>query len=64
MDKHPHVSILRLLFLGDVVGEPGRKAVASFIPQIREDRGVDFVVVNGENSEEVEELLLKLLLVY
>ena len=50
MDKHPHVSILRLLFLGDVVGEPGRKAVASFIPQIREDRGVDFVVVNGENS--------------
>ena len=50
MDKHPHPSILRLLFLGDVVGEPGRKAVASFIPLMREDRGVNFIVVNGENS--------------
>jgi calcineurin-like phosphoesterase len=41
---------LRLLFLGDIVGEPGRKAVAAILPRLREERGVDFIVVNGENS--------------
>ena len=50
MDKLPHNKNLRLLFLGDIVGEPGRKAVATFIPKLREDRGIDFIVVNGENS--------------
>jgi metallophosphoesterase (TIGR00282 family) len=39
-----------LLFLGDIVGEPGRKAVAAMLPRFREKRGVDFIVVNGENS--------------
>ncbi|MEA3211130.1 MAG: 2,3-cyclic-nucleotide 2-phosphodiesterase [Chthoniobacter sp.] len=42
--------MLKLLFLGDVVGEPGRRAVIEFVPKIREERGVDFVVVNGENA--------------
>ncbi|MCP4846671.1 MAG: TIGR00282 family metallophosphoesterase [Verrucomicrobiaceae bacterium] len=41
---------MRLLFLGDIVGEPGRKAVAAILPRLREERGVDFIVVNGENS--------------
>ena len=41
---------MRLLFLGDIVGEPGRKAVADILPRFRELRGVDFIVVNGENS--------------
>lgn len=41
---------MRLLFLGDVVGEPGRKAVAAFLPKIKAQRGVDFIVVNGENA--------------
>ena len=36
--------------MGDVVGEPGRKAVGDFLPKIRESRGVDFSVVNGENA--------------
>jgi len=39
-----------LLFLGDIVGEPGRKAVIERLPKIRAERGIDFVVVNGENS--------------
>ena len=39
-----------MLFLGDIVGEPGRKAVAETLPRFREARGVDFIVVNGENS--------------
>ena len=50
MEKLPHNKNLRLLFLGDIVGEPGRKAVATFIPKFREERGLDFIVVNGENS--------------
>ena len=42
--------MLKLLFLGDVVGEPGRQAVIHLVPKFREERGVDFVVVNGENA--------------
>lgn len=41
---------LRLLFLGDVFGEPGRKAVIDLIPKLKERHQIDFVVVNGENS--------------
>lgn len=41
---------LRLLFLGDVVGEPGRKAVATLLPVLKEELGVDFAIVNGENA--------------
>ncbi len=43
-------SIIRLLFLGDVVGEPGRKAVAALLPELKEELNLDFIVVNGENS--------------
>ena len=50
MEKLPHNKNLRLLFLGDIVGEPGRKAVATFVPKLREERNIDFIVVNGENS--------------
>ena len=46
----PAPGILRLLFLGDVFGEPGRRAVADFIPRLKDEAHVDFVVVNGENS--------------
>lgn len=44
------MSSLRILFLGDVVGEPGRKAVISNLERYREEEGVDFIVVNGENA--------------
>ncbi len=42
--------MLKLLFLGDVVGEPGRAAVIDMVPRFRAERGVDFVIVNGENA--------------
>jgi len=42
--------VLRLLFLGDIVGEPGRRAVIETIPWFKQERAVDFVVANGENS--------------
>jgi 2',3'-cyclic-nucleotide 2'-phosphodiesterase len=40
----------RLLFIGDVVGEPGRRAVREKLPELRERHRADLVVVNGENS--------------
>lgn len=42
--------MIRILFLGDVVGEPGRKAVIRMLPVFLKERGVDFAIVNGENS--------------
>jgi len=41
---------MRFLFLGDVVGRSGRKAVCEQLPRLRERYKLDFVVVNGENS--------------
>jgi metallophosphoesterase (TIGR00282 family) len=40
---------VRLLFVGDVVGAPGRKVLAAALPGLRERYAPDFVVVNGEN---------------
>jgi metallophosphoesterase (TIGR00282 family) len=42
--------MLRILFLGDIVGEPGRKAVISRLASIREAEEIDFVIANGENA--------------
>jgi hypothetical protein len=36
--------------VGDVVGKPGRRAVATLVPKLREQRNIDFVIANGENS--------------
>ena len=41
---------MKLIFLGDVVGEPGRDTVRHAIPILRERYSPDFFVVNGENS--------------
>ena len=41
---------MRLLFLGDVVGRTGRKAVIEQLPGLRERYKCDFVIVNGENA--------------
>lgn len=46
----PRDSALRLLFLGDIVGEPGRRAVIQNLSFIREHWSIDFIVANGENS--------------
>ena len=42
--------MLTVLFLGDVVGQPGRDAVIACLPKLKEEHAVDFIVVNGENS--------------
>ncbi len=41
---------MRLLFLGDVVGRPGRSVVLDRLPDLRERWRLDCVVVNGENA--------------
>lgn len=41
---------MRFVFLGDVVGRSGRKAVIEHLPRLRERLQLDFVVVNGENA--------------
>jgi 2',3'-cyclic-nucleotide 2'-phosphodiesterase len=40
----------RILFLGDIVGEPGRKAVIEQLPALRKELQLDFIIVNGENA--------------
>jgi metallophosphoesterase (TIGR00282 family) len=42
--------MVRILAVGDVVGRPGRRALAHFLPALRAEREVDFVIVNAENS--------------
>jgi len=42
--------MLTILFLGDVVGEPGRNAVIARLAQLKEQHGIDFTIVNGENA--------------
>ncbi len=41
---------MKILFIGDIVGEPGRKAVETILPRLREEHALDFVIANGENS--------------
>lgn len=41
---------MRILFLGDIVGEPGRKAVLKSLKSIQNEYSIDFTIVNGENA--------------
>ncbi|MDP9364280.1 MAG: YmdB family metallophosphoesterase [Chloroflexota bacterium] len=43
-------SIIRVLFVGDVVGAPGRRTVRRLLPGLRREVGADLVVANAENS--------------
>jgi 2',3'-cyclic-nucleotide 2'-phosphodiesterase len=39
----------RVLMIGDVIGKPGRLAIEQVLPDLRAERGIDFVTANGEN---------------
>lgn len=42
---------MKIAFIGDVVGKPGRRAVRELLPElINQTGGLDAVVINGENS--------------
>lgn len=40
---------IKLLFIGDIVGRPGRSACKKLIPELVKEHGIDFVIANGEN---------------
>lgn len=40
---------MKILFFGDIVGKPGRKAVAAILPKLREEHKPDLVIANAEN---------------
>ena len=42
--------MITILFIGDVVGEPGRTAVKHMLPELKREHGADFIIVNGENA--------------
>ena len=41
---------MNLLFLGDIVGKPGRDVVHTELPRLRDRLKLDFVIANGENA--------------
>lgn len=41
---------MKILFIGDIVGSPGRKAIKELLPLIKDKEKVDFVIANGENA--------------
>jgi metallophosphoesterase (TIGR00282 family) len=42
--------LIKILFIGDIIGQPGRKTVKSVLPEIVTKEMVDLVIANGENS--------------
>ena len=41
---------MRILMIGDVIGQPGRKAIRSLVPGLRREYQIDLVIANGENT--------------
>ncbi|HEV2652574.1 MAG TPA: TIGR00282 family metallophosphoesterase [Rhizomicrobium sp.] len=41
---------MRILFIGDIIGKPGRDVVAAELPRLKDRLSLDFVIVNGENA--------------
>jgi 2',3'-cyclic-nucleotide 2'-phosphodiesterase len=42
--------MIRILFIGDIVGRPGRDIIASRVSRLRSKLNLDFVIANGENA--------------
>ncbi len=41
---------MKILFVGDIVGKPGRRAIRELLPEIISERQIDFVIANCENA--------------
>ncbi len=41
---------MKILFIGDIIGKPGRLAVRELLPGLIEEHGIDFVIANCENA--------------
>src|SRR5947208_15796088 len=42
--------MLTILFLCDIVVEPGRNAVIAQLPRLKQSHALDFIIINGENA--------------
>jgi len=41
---------MNILFIGDIVGSPGREAIKSLLPELKKEYRLDFIIANGENA--------------
>jgi len=41
---------MNILFIGDIVGSPGREAVRELLPELQKEYKLDFVIANAENA--------------
>ncbi len=41
---------MKIFFIGDIIGSPGRKAVSAILPELKNKEKIDFVLANGENA--------------
>ena len=41
---------MRVGFIGDIVGKPGRSMLEQYLKKIRKEYELDFVIANGENA--------------
>ena len=42
---------MKVLMIGDIMGEPGRRSVARLLPKLIANHSIDVVVGNGENVD-------------
>jgi metallophosphoesterase (TIGR00282 family) len=50
---------VRVLFIGDVVGQPGRRALSALLPDLRRELTIDVIIANGENAANGRGLTLR-----
>ncbi|GAI24566.1 unnamed protein product, partial [marine sediment metagenome] len=41
--------MIKILFIGDIVGKPGRKAVKEILPRLKRENNIFLTIANGEN---------------
>ncbi|MFQ5952625.1 MAG: TIGR00282 family metallophosphoesterase [Candidatus Omnitrophota bacterium] len=41
---------MKILFLGDIVGQPGREITKQLLPDLKKEKKIDFVIANAENA--------------
>jgi 2',3'-cyclic-nucleotide 2'-phosphodiesterase len=50
LDFQRYCGAVKVLFIADIVGQPGRRAVKELLPRLRQENSLQLVVANGENS--------------
>jgi len=48
--RQPYATGMKLLFIGDIVGKPGREIVTAQVARLKTERGIDFIIADGENA--------------